>query len=153
MLGDLRGRIPPEPAGNRLDATLSRHQIKVMRRAGVTIGSHTQTHQILTSLPEDAVREELERSKTELEETLHAPVRAFAYPNGNHAERVRKLVAEAGYELAFTMERGAWTTTCDPLRIPRINVAEDDVTGPRGNFSSIMFDYTVFWRAWRSTRS
>jgi len=63
------------------------------------------------------------------------------------------MLADAGFKLAVTTARGAWTTGCDHLAIPRSNICEDNVTGLGGRFSKAMFEYTTFWKAWRASKA
>lgn len=139
-----------EPVERTPDRTMSWGQIKELNLAGVTIGSHTATHRILTAIPEDIARQEIVNSKNCLETELDRPCSEFAYPNGDHSEPVRRLLMDAGTQHAFTVNRGAWLPGSDPLAIPRVNVAEEDVTGPVGRFSAAMFEYTTFWKASRA---
>ena len=54
---------------------------------------------------------------------LGHPPRAFAYPNGDHDDRVRRLVADAGYELAFAFDhRLSDVPPADPLAVSRLRV-------------------------------
>ena len=138
--------------GGGPDWTMTWEQIEEMNAAGVAVGAHTQTHQLLTRLDEAEGRRELAGCKASLERRLSRPCYQFAYPNGNQSEQTRRLLAEAGFTQAFTMERSAWTSACDPLAIPRVNMAEDDVTGPDGGFSAAMFEYTSFWKVARTMR-
>jgi peptidoglycan/xylan/chitin deacetylase (PgdA/CDA1 family) len=135
------------------DRTLNWTDIDEMDRAGVTFGAHTRTHQILTSIDESAALDEVLTSKAAIEGRLARPCTLFSYPNGNYSDTVKRLVADAGISLAFTMDRGAWTAGADILAIPRVNLAEDDVTGPAGRFSRVMFEYAVFWKAARASRA
>jgi peptidoglycan/xylan/chitin deacetylase (PgdA/CDA1 family) len=135
------------------DRTLSWAAIREMSERGVCIGSHTQTHQVLTMVSADSARRELRDSKAAIESTLSEKCDIFAYPNGNCSPQTRKLVAEAGYKLAVTTLSGAWTKDCDPLAIPRINIFEGKVIGWNRRFSATMFEYATFWRAWRATRA
>lgn len=135
------------------DRTMTWEQIEEMNAAGVAIGAHTQTHRLITGLDEDAGRREVIGCKASLERRLKRPCHQFAYPNGNQSEKTRHLLAEAGFTQAFTMERNAWTPDCDPLAIPRVNVAEGDVTGLGGGFSAAMFEYNAFWKVARALRA
>jgi peptidoglycan/xylan/chitin deacetylase (PgdA/CDA1 family) len=135
------------------DHTLSWVAVIEMDRGGVSFGSHTQTHQILTTISLDAARNEVRESKAALETALNKCCDAFAYPNGNWSTETRRLLAEEGFKLAVTTERGAWTATSDRLAIPRSNVSEDNVVGPTGRFSPTVFEYTTFWKGWRATRA
>jgi peptidoglycan/xylan/chitin deacetylase (PgdA/CDA1 family) len=135
------------------DSTLSWKEILEMDARGVRFGAHTQTHQVLTNLSTAQARREIGEAKASLEEALQKPCLVFAYPNGNHSERTRKLLAEAGLSLAFTTSRGVWTQASDPLAVPRMIVDETDVVTPLGRFSPSMFEYTVFWKSWRAVRA
>jgi peptidoglycan/xylan/chitin deacetylase (PgdA/CDA1 family) len=138
---------------SNVDHTLSWAAIAEMDRAGVNFGSHTQTHQILTTVPLDAARKELRESKTAIEIALNKRCDAFAYPNGSWSTETQRLLAEEGFRLAVTTERGAWTATCDRLAIPRSNISEDNVVGPTGRFSPTVFEYMTFWKSWRATKA
>lgn len=135
------------------DRTASSVAIREMAAQGVCIGSHTQTHQIMTTLSTDAARCELRESKAAIEFAFSKPCDTFAYPNGDCSSETRKLLVEAGYKLAFTTRCGAWTPNCDPLAIPRVNICEDKVIGLNRRFSPTMFEYATFWKAWRSMKA
>jgi peptidoglycan/xylan/chitin deacetylase (PgdA/CDA1 family) len=57
-------------------------QLRELAAAGVAIGSHSMTHPVLTEVPSDALRDEVETSADRLEQALQVPVRHFAYPYG-----------------------------------------------------------------------
>ena len=148
VLAGSNGYVTPRLAA--VDGTFSWKQAEELRQAGVGIGAHTHTHQILTGLQMDTARDEIQQSKAATDEVMRTTCKIFAYPNGNHSAAVRALVANAGFDVAFTTTPGAWTPDCDGLAVPRMNVAEDGVTGPNGSFSPAMFDYWIMWRAWRA---
>lgn len=106
---------------------LSRAQISEMRRYGVQFGSHSVTHQKLTDLGNTRLRSEVVDSKAMLEDLLGEEVTSFAYPSGRVDERVRGVVAEAGYKIAFTTRPGLnhWG---DPLLLNRAEISEVDTT-------------------------
>jgi peptidoglycan/xylan/chitin deacetylase (PgdA/CDA1 family) len=135
-----------------VDSTLSWDQALEMLSAGVEFGSHTHTHQILTHLPLPNVRAETQTSKALIEQALSQPCDCFTYPNGNWSQPVRDAVAESGYKYAFTTEAGAWNSNNDPLAIPRLNVSEENIVGWNKRFSPAVFDYHMFWKAWRASR-
>ena len=136
-----------------VDRLLTWDEIEEMDRRGVRFGSHTHTHQILTTVPVERAHEEVHVSKAALEICLNRACDAFAYPNGNHSEATRQVLMEAGYKWAVTTERGTWTGADDPLAICRSNVCEGDIVGWSGEFSAAMFEYTTFWRAWRAAKT
>ena len=132
------------------DQTVSWEDIRQMDTEGVRFGCHTHTHQILTAVPARTARQEIRESKKAIEAVLHRPCDLFAYPNGNTSAATRRILAEEGFTAAFTTQRGAWTNGCDRLAIPRVNVCEATVAGLSGRFSPAMFQYNVFWKAWRA---
>ena len=71
-------------------------------------GWHTYSHLDLTKgLSEEEIRQEI---------TPPFPMKYFAYPYGSVNDRVAKLVEEAGYQKAFTVDR---TKGDSPFWIPR----------------------------------
>jgi peptidoglycan/xylan/chitin deacetylase (PgdA/CDA1 family) len=134
-----------------LNATFDWNTMAALHASGVSFGSHTFSHPILTQLPPDTVASEVITSKQCIETRLNGRCDMFAYPNGNCSPGVRDAVARAGYHFAFTTQLGLWTRSSDLLRIPRVNISECHLTGPSGRFSRAVFEYTVFWRAgWRT---
>lgn len=133
-----------------VDKTMTWEQIAELRAGGVTFGSHTSTHEILTTLSASQAEHELVSSREAIQQKLGGSCHLFSYPNGNYSEQVRELVAQAGYKLAFLdQEPGVWTRDCDPLLIPRVNVCEYHMVDSGGNFSPLIFEYAVVWSAAR----
>jgi peptidoglycan/xylan/chitin deacetylase (PgdA/CDA1 family) len=68
-------------------------------------------------------REEIEGSRDDLERRVGRSPPAFAFPAGGQDDEARRLVAEAGFELAFTTRRGANELgRADWLALDRVNV-------------------------------
>ena len=108
---------------------LNWEEVRKMYASGlVQFGSHTESHRILTTLSEDEIVKELDISKKRLLEAGVAKPEsvAFAYPNGNHTDRIAAMVRDAGYRLAVTTEKG-WSLSGDfnPFRLKRIGIHED----------------------------
>ena len=144
------GTGPAEP-GPIVDSTMTWQQLKTLRQAGITIASHTMSHEILTSLPDlELVDRQLCDAKVAMEKELGSPCTVLAYPNGGHDDTVVAQVAKAGYARAFTVEPGAWTEQTDPLRVPRLNISDGRVSFSNGAFSAAAFEYSVIWRAYRA---
>ncbi|HZS29451.1 MAG TPA: polysaccharide deacetylase family protein, partial [Candidatus Angelobacter sp.] len=114
---------PNTQSSSAVDQTMSWEQVAHLHRGGVTFGSHTCTHEILTTIPLAEAEEEIAVSREHVEKKLGAPCRLFSYPNGDCSEAVRELVQQAGYKFAFLNQQpGIWTKNCDPYLIPRVNV-------------------------------
>jgi peptidoglycan/xylan/chitin deacetylase (PgdA/CDA1 family) len=112
---------------NEGDSFLSWEEVEEMSRGGIDFGSHGLTHEILTNVSADEVRNEVLESRRILEERIRKRVVAFSYPNGDHDPVVRRCTGECGYEVAFGTERGFAAPGDDPLSLKRVNV-HDDVT-------------------------
>jgi len=69
------------------------------------IGAHTLTHPHLDQLDSVAARHEILGSKQALEVITGTPVRTFAYPYGEYNEDTKRLVEEAGFRRARTVNR------------------------------------------------
>jgi peptidoglycan/xylan/chitin deacetylase (PgdA/CDA1 family) len=131
-----------------VDKTMTWEQIVELHAGGVTFGSHTSTHEILTTLPAAQAEQEIVSSREAIQQKLGGSCHLFSYPNGDYSEQVRELVAQAGYKFAFlNQEPGVWTRDCDPCLIPRVNVCEYHLVDSKGNFSPLIFDYAVVWNA------
>jgi peptidoglycan/xylan/chitin deacetylase (PgdA/CDA1 family) len=105
-------------------------------------------------IPPAQAEQEIVSSREAIQQKLGDSCRLFSYPNGDYSEQVRDLVVQAGYKFAFlNQEPGVWTRDCDPLLIPRVNICEYHLVDSNGNFSPLIFDYAVVWRAARGLLS
>jgi peptidoglycan/xylan/chitin deacetylase (PgdA/CDA1 family) len=80
-------------------------EVKIMHGSGISFGSHTATHPVLSKLSLDKAREEIYESKKAIEEKLGVAVKTFAYPSGNkedYNEAAKNILKEAGYICALT---------------------------------------------------
>lgn len=108
--------------------------VQAMADSGMTIGSHTQTHALLTEESVEQVAEQTAGSMVTLKDKLKRPVAHFAYPDGRFNTAVVSAVAEAGYRFGYG--------TClrrDPrypfLTIPRTLMSERTCADAAGEFS------------------
>jgi peptidoglycan/xylan/chitin deacetylase (PgdA/CDA1 family) len=81
---------------------LNWEELEVMRRGGMTIGSHTKSHVSLPAESAEDVADELEGSRQVLESRLGEAITHFAYPGGQFTAPVIDAVAKAGYQFAYT---------------------------------------------------
>jgi peptidoglycan/xylan/chitin deacetylase (PgdA/CDA1 family) len=96
-----------------------------------TIGAHSVNHAPLARLPEAAQREEIETSRTQLEEWTGRPVQVFSYPFGGRLDYDRRSVAlcrDAGFKKAAINVPGSWHRWSSDLEIPRRLVRDWDLT-------------------------
>jgi peptidoglycan/xylan/chitin deacetylase (PgdA/CDA1 family) len=104
--------------------TMSWDELGELQERGFTVGSHTVSHPHLTSLSDGELDWELRESRARVESRLGRPCTLFAYPYGEHDERVRAAVRRAGYEAAFAL--GPGTPRDDRYAIPRVDLYRRD---------------------------
>lgn len=95
----------------------------------VDIGAHSVTHPLLAALPSALQRDEVTRSKADLEEILGRPVSWFAYPfgsNGTYTEESVGLVRQAGFAAACSGLPGYVELRTDRFQLPRVQVCDCD---------------------------
>lgn len=85
-------------------------EARQMVEKGMEIGSHTNSHPVLSQVTEDAVLEhEIAGSKRRIEDRIGAPVSVLSYPVGGPTAfdgRVKAAAQRAGYEFAVTYVNG-----------------------------------------------
>jgi peptidoglycan/xylan/chitin deacetylase (PgdA/CDA1 family) len=105
---------------------LTWNEVRELRQAGITFGSHTVNHPELIALPLPEIQRELRDSKIELEHQLGERVTTFAYPyafpQGNRlfAESFKELLVQSGYACCVTTELGRIRPGDDPYRLRRL---------------------------------
>jgi peptidoglycan/xylan/chitin deacetylase (PgdA/CDA1 family) len=95
----------------------------------IEVGSHTVTHPVLSALPAASQRDEIQRSKTYLEELLSRPLMSFAYPYGGHSHYTVETVAivrEAGFHCACSSSADIVWRGSDRFQLPRFMVLNWD---------------------------
>ena len=116
--------------------------IHEMRRAGITIGSHTCSHVSLPMETPEAIKAELEGSKRVLEAELGEPIDHFAYPGGQFTPRVVNALHEAGYRYAYTACPHG-DAIHPELTLERLLLWEGSSINADGEFSSAVFNCQI----------
>ncbi|HBR15660.1 MAG TPA: hypothetical protein DD723_09030 [Candidatus Omnitrophica bacterium] len=80
-------------------------EMKALHGAGMIIGSHGLSHEILTNLKETQIEEELTASKKYLERNLEIPIEALSVPRGFCNDKIIQMAYTAGYKTVFISER------------------------------------------------
>src|SRR5579859_1344296 len=147
-VGQLVAEHPATDPVIEVDRNMTWEQARELDRHGVRLGSHTSTHEILTAIPLTQAEQEIVGSRERIERELMKPCEFFSYPNGDCSKDVRNMAQSAGYRLAFlNQDPGVWTRDCDPYLIPRVNVCEYHLVNGKGEFSPLIFEYAVIWKA------
>jgi peptidoglycan/xylan/chitin deacetylase (PgdA/CDA1 family) len=105
------------------DLMMTTDQVRKLHTSGMDVGAHTVTHPILASVDPEKARLEIGNSKQALEIATGAPVKLFAYPNGQPgrdygADHVR-IVRELGFDAAVSTAAGVATRDSDYWQLPR----------------------------------
>jgi peptidoglycan/xylan/chitin deacetylase (PgdA/CDA1 family) len=101
---------------------VSRSLLRKLPVDTLQVGSHARTHRFLNRLHKDEIRDELQSSKSFLEDTVGYEVDTLSIPGGAVDGRVRQIAADVGYRLLFTSEIYANTRHVGPMRIGRIAI-------------------------------
>ncbi|QDO99968.1 polysaccharide deacetylase family protein [Thalassotalea sp. PS06] len=115
---------------------------------GVSIGSQTCSHQILSHLEEEQQEKEIINSKLRLEEQLGSTINTFAYPvGGEHTynQTTMNLLRKSGYQLAFTFLHNYCTNLLENrFELPRFSVDNQCSVGDlKYNVSKNMFNHRL----------
>lgn len=114
-------------------------EVREMSQGGLSFGSHSCTHRIMTTITPDEVTEELVRSKQALLEQSVNYVPVYCYPNGNSDPHIQRQVKTSGYEAAVSVRMGV--EGCRPenrYAIRRVGI-HNDVTHTIPLFSFRLF--------------
>jgi peptidoglycan/xylan/chitin deacetylase (PgdA/CDA1 family) len=109
------------------------------------IGSHAKTHRFLNRLSEDEIRNELQFSKSFLEDVVGYEVDALSLPGGAVDERVRHIAAEVGYRFLFTSEIYANTSSMDQMMIGRVAIKSSTTINDFRRY----VQHNLGWEQWR----
>ena len=105
---------------------LDERGLHALKSAGIDIGVHSMTHPHLPAATDRELAEEIVGATVVLQESGLEP-KVFAYPFGDHNERVERQVAAAGLRAAFTSGSGLVKTGTQNLyQLPRILVLRRD---------------------------
>ena len=128
-------------------SVLTWNELRQLAREGLTLGSHTRTHPVMTQVTPDRMREEIRASQADLQREIGMTLPIFCYPNGNHNDAVISILRDEGIRLAFTTLSGPnKAPSTDPLRLRRI------VITPRTSnavFCVRLLAPGVYFDAWR----
>jgi peptidoglycan/xylan/chitin deacetylase (PgdA/CDA1 family) len=101
---------------------MSWDEVRQLHAQGHTIGAHSETHPILTTIPAAEAKSEIERSITTVSEKLGAPCSSFAFPNGNYTEELARHALHCGARTVMTTEPMWMRRAEQPWRVPRVQI-------------------------------
>lgn len=102
---------------------LSWDHLRQLQSEGLTLGSHTRTHAILTRLPLAEICAEIKGSQQDIAKETGAALPIFCYPNGDHDDVTTAVLRAANIVLAFTTLAGRNTLhATNLLRLRRTDI-------------------------------
>ncbi|MEX0780797.1 MAG: polysaccharide deacetylase family protein [Balneolales bacterium] len=124
------------------------NQIKELYLKGFEIGSHSISHRNLNKLSEKEVYIELKLSKATIEYIIGKPIRSFSAPFGQLSAKIKKLIAQVGYEYNCGVFTGPPRFGQDLFEIRRIAVPNN--TSIAGFIMRLItpFEY-LEWMRWK----
>jgi peptidoglycan/xylan/chitin deacetylase (PgdA/CDA1 family) len=114
---------PPDAA----DLFLSSEDVRALSNSGVTIGSHTHRHPILSLMSAREQSVEVEQSLDLIASLTGRRPLEFAYPNGSAMDfdgKTVEILRSVGFQLAVTTTQRHLTEAADPFALPRIGVSD-----------------------------
>ena len=100
------------------------YQIKEWIYEGMSIGSHSFSHQNLTKINNNELKNEIDGSKKYLEDKFQLYISNFCYPYGKYNQIVINEVKKSEYKKAFTTNRGLYNSTkSNNFELNRVSVS------------------------------
>jgi peptidoglycan/xylan/chitin deacetylase (PgdA/CDA1 family) len=131
------------PSSAEPDLLLTWDEVREMSGQGITFGSHTMTHFVLSRCTPERARWELIESKRLIESQVGKPVRLLAYPHGkleDFSSDVARYAREAGYGLALTTVWGTNSAQDDRFQLRRMSPWPADVPSFALSLASALLD-------------
>jgi peptidoglycan/xylan/chitin deacetylase (PgdA/CDA1 family) len=123
LIARLRGILKIDYPQERL--LLNWEEIEEMSKHGISFGSHTCNHVILTKWSREEINYQIRESRAKLMKHRINFIPILAYPNGNYNELVVEETKKAGYEAAVTTEFGFNDENTNPYELSRISIHND----------------------------
>jgi peptidoglycan/xylan/chitin deacetylase (PgdA/CDA1 family) len=89
------------------DYYLNKKEIKYLKSLGMIIGSHSESHTLLSRLSYREQFKELNNSKIFLEKIINKSIDTFCYPYGgkiSYNDNTLKILKKLKYKLAYSVE-------------------------------------------------
>lgn len=133
--------------------TMNWEEVRDMSSQGVTFGSHTCNHRLLTQLTKDNIEKEITESKEVIKEKGLKCVSVFCYPNGYYNKDIEEIVDSCGYTAAVTTSFGIENTEGpEGFNLRRIGV-HNDISSTTSLFSFHLSGAWYFANSHRGIKS
>lgn len=99
-------------------------EVQEMRKDGITIGSHSHTHPILSQMSSEKAKDEILTSKKVVEKNADIEVKHFSFPNGREedfSKELRDYCRRIGFESVSSVVYGPYDVSeKDPFALKRV---------------------------------
>jgi hypothetical protein len=115
-------------AQRRRFSLLNLNELRQLVDEGMSVGSHTLSHPILSQQEPDLAWREISESKDKLEKALGTRVWALAYPFGDPVSvtnREWQMAEQAGFACAFMNVGGGFGARLPRFALPRVHVTSE----------------------------
>jgi peptidoglycan/xylan/chitin deacetylase (PgdA/CDA1 family) len=123
LIENLHGAAGFQPACKDADTVaMNWDDVRDLHKQGHTIGAHSETHGILTTMPLAEAKDSIQRSISCVSENVGVPCESFAFPNGNYTEELARYALSCGVRTVMTTDP-MWLGPAErPWRLPRIQI-------------------------------
>jgi peptidoglycan/xylan/chitin deacetylase (PgdA/CDA1 family) len=107
---------------------LNGDELRQLVDLGMSVGSHTLNHPILSQQSSDEAWREISESRSVLETAVGRPIWALAYPFGDPASvstREMQMAEQAGFQCAFMNVGGGFGAQLPRFALPRVHVTAE----------------------------
>jgi|GEM_PF-5803412 len=104
------------------DRFMTVDELQTLLMNGWTIESHAYSHQKLTELTFDQVREEFTLSRNLILEKLNFDSKMIAYPYGSYNRFILEIAEKAGFNYGFSVHQGLVKSLSSEMRLPRLEI-------------------------------
>lgn len=111
---------------DRNEPTMTGDRLRAVDQMGLRVESHTATHADLASCDALRLRDELTRSRTDLERILGRPVTLLSVPYGSWSDLVIEAARDAGYARVCTTEPVPVSCSGDSFALGRFKTDPGD---------------------------
>jgi peptidoglycan/xylan/chitin deacetylase (PgdA/CDA1 family) len=101
--------------------------LKELAAHGVEVGCHSRSHRPMASLSDSELAAETKGAADSIAALGLPRPRFFAYPHGQHDQRVRSAVRDAGFTAAFGLLSRRAGLESDHFAVPRVEILARDV--------------------------
>jgi peptidoglycan/xylan/chitin deacetylase (PgdA/CDA1 family) len=108
------------------DKIMNKYEIKELSDLGVEIASHTLKHTDLRNVNTETAKEELQLSKSILEEITNKEIVSFSFPYGSYNDDLISLAIDCGYDFVYTTQPEIISFPTKKKVFGRVSVEPDD---------------------------